>query len=236
MSFANIQKKNVDKTQLEKLNDEIQTFTQLLNSFKHSNNNKDLILKCNNCLSNITNDLNLIKPLNENENYQISKLKLTFKDLKIKYIQLDKKNEFEEDETTPLILSKFNNNQLDSRLNKDQLQIQMQIPNQIQLQPTSNEILYHEDLINERGQTISNIQQGVQDINQIFKTLDKIVIQQGEQINSIEDNIGSYAVDTHLAMGELNRANEYQKKKSKWCFLILLILIVIFTILLIAII
>lgn len=132
-------------------------------------------------------------------------------------------------EETPLLSEhEFKDQNVDLELGQSQSQHQIQTqkgPSIVQ-----NELNYHSDLINQRQEAIKTIQSGVQDINHIFQTLDNIVVQQGEQLNNVEGNIINYARDTQLASGELNRAEDYQRRKSKWCFILFLIILFIFII------
>lgn len=103
--------------------------------------------------------------------------------------------------------------------------------NQTQLQIThpelsENSLQFHNELIQKRGQAINTISQGVQDINKIFKDLDTIVNQQGEQIDSIENSIMHYANNNQLASHELVKADNYQKKKGKWTCILLFALVI----------
>lgn len=233
MSFANTGNDRRPGNQLDVLNGEILQFTQLMNKLKSpssSSSSSSLISTCDTLLARISTTILNTKPANDNQVYQLDKLRATLRTLRSNYLQLKTQtlDKLQPSESSPLLVQK------DTRLESDNVQLQMQIHHPQLIQ--SEALNYHKDSIEDRSQAISNIQQGVQDINQIFKTLDKIVLQQGEQISSVEDNIGSYAVDSHLAMGELNRAEEYQRRKSKWCFFILLFLLVIVFILLITII
>lgn len=108
---------------------------------------------------------------------------------------------------------------------------------QQQLQTTNNQISdsslqYHSDLIQQRDQAITSISQGVQDINKIFKDLDQMVNQQGEQVDSIENNMMNYATNNQLASHELIKADNYQKKKRKWTCILLFALVVVLLIVL----
>lgn len=85
----------------------------------------------------------------------------------------------------------------------------------------------HADLVQQRESAITDISQGVQDINAIFRDLDHLVTQQGTQIDSIENNIDNYASNNQLANRELVKAEEYQRKKGKWCLIIFVILIIV---------
>jgi syntaxin 7 len=125
---------------------------------------------------------------------------------------------------TPLLLSLSPSNQTQTQ----QTQVQLQLQQQQQQQKISDAALqYHSDLIQQRDQAITSISQGVQDINKIFKDLDEIVNQQGEQIDSIENNMINYATNNQLASHELVKANNYQKKKGKWTCIILVVLVII---------
>lgn len=85
----------------------------------------------------------------------------------------------------------------------------------------------HAELVQQRETAITNISQGVQDINAIFRDLDHLVTQQGAQIDTIENNIDNYASNNQLATRELMKAEEYQRRKGKWCFIILVVLIIV---------
>lgn len=90
----------------------------------------------------------------------------------------------------------------------------------------------HADLVQQREAAISNISQGVQDINLIFRDLDHLVNQQGTQIDTIENNIHNYATNNQMANQELIRADNYQRQKGKWSCIILIILVIVILILL----
>lgn len=110
---------------------------------------------------------------------------------------------------------------------QEQIQVNKQNP---ELLETS--LQYHSDLIQQRDHAIVSISQGVQDINKIFKDLDEMVNQQGEQIDSIENSIVNYANNNQLANHELIKAENYQKKKQKWSCILLVALVIVLLILL----
>lgn len=90
----------------------------------------------------------------------------------------------------------------------------------------------HTDLVQQREAAIVNISQGVQEINSIFKDLDGFVNQQGQQIDSIENNIQNYSSNNQMANQELVRADNYQRQKGKWSCILLVILVVVILIVL----
>ena len=114
---------------------------------------------------------------------------------------------------------------------------QTQAQTQVQKQKQSNELSaaslqYHSDLIHQRDNAITSMSQGVQDINKIFKDLDQLVSQQGEQVDSIENNMTNYATNNQLASHELVKADNYQKKKRKWTCVLLAALVIVLLIVL----
>lgn len=98
-----------------------------------------------------------------------------------------------------------------------------------------DEVDFQDALIVEREEEIRNIEQGVGDLNVLFQQVAQIVTEQGEQIDTIADNVENVRTDTRGADYELRSAARYQKNaRSKACCL-LLILAVILTIVLLAI-
>lgn len=102
-----------------------------------------------------------------------------------------------------------------------------------QLAP-QDEVDFQEALIIEREDEIRNIEQGVGDLNVLFRQVAQIVGEQGEQLGSIADNVENIHDDTRQADIENRQAARYQKAaRNKSCCL-LLILAVILTIVLLA--
>ncbi|KOS21829.1 Syntaxin-22 [Escovopsis weberi] len=104
----------------------------------------------------------------------------------------------------------------------------------LQLAP-QDEVDFQETLIIEREEEIRNIEQGVGDLNVLFRQVAQIVNEQGAQLITISDNVENVRDDTRGADLETRQAARYQKAaRNKSCFL-LLILAVILTILILAI-
>ncbi|KAF4337880.1 syntaxin 7 [Fusarium beomiforme] len=113
----------------------------------------------------------------------------------------------------------------------EQLQQQEQLS---QLAP-QDEVDFQEALIIEREEEIRNIEQGVGDLNVLFRQVAQIVNEQGEQLGTIADNVENVRDDTRQADRENRQAAHYQKAaRNKSCCL-LLILAVILTIVILAI-
>lgn len=97
------------------------------------------------------------------------------------------------------------------------------------------EVDFQEALIVEREEEIRNIEQGVGDLNVLFRQVAQIVSEQGEQLGTIQDNVENVRDDTRQADVETRQAARYQKAaRNKSCCL-LLILAVILTIVILAI-
>ncbi|KAK8087469.1 SNARE domain-containing protein [Apiospora phragmitis] len=97
-----------------------------------------------------------------------------------------------------------------------------------------DEVDFQDALIQEREDEIRQIEEGVTDLNTLFKQVAQIVNEQGEQLETIETNAINVRDDTRGADVELRSAARYQKNaRSKACCL-LLILAVILTIVLLA--
>ncbi|KAI0025065.1 t-SNARE [Xylariomycetidae sp. FL0641] len=113
---------------------------------------------------------------------------------------------------------------------QEQLQLQQEQQN---LAP-QDEVDFQEALILEREEEIRQIEEGVGDLNVLFKQVAQIVGEQGEQLQTIENNAINVRDDTRGADFELRSAARYQKNaRSKACCL-LIVLAVIMTIVLLA--
>ena len=112
-------------------------------------------------------------------------------------------------------------------------QLQLQQQQELSLAP-QDEVEFQDALIREREEEIRNIEQGVSDLNVLFQQVAQIVNEQGEQIDTITDNVEVTLVATQGADYELRQAARYQKNaRSKMCCL-LIILAVILTIIVLA--
>lgn len=115
-------------------------------------------------------------------------------------------------------------------------QQQQQQQQQTQLDPDlveQTELQYHMLLTEERNRELNQVSQGIQEVNAIFKDLSELVQQQGEQLDTVEDNILQLHSNTQNAQTELHKAHEYQRRKSKWSciFLIALCIFVLIVVL-----
>lgn len=115
-------------------------------------------------------------------------------------------------ETTPLLAESGFVQQQQQILAEDQI-------NQTELQ-------YQIALTQEREREIARVHEGVVEINAIMKDLGTLVGNQGEQVDTIENNMLQVGDDVYKASQELTKADEYQRKKGKWCAILLVALCV----------
>lgn len=132
-------------------------------------------------------------------------------------------------ENTPLLETESNTTNNDGNYESLQQQ-QEQILDVVQ----QEDIDFQQSLIQEREQEIQNIQEGISEINAIFKDLGTLVTQQGEQIDSFEDNITDMSANTRNAVDELVTANEYQRKKRNMSMCVLFVLLTVLAVILLA--
>ncbi|PMD27237.1 putative syntaxin PEP12 [Hyaloscypha hepaticicola] len=110
---------------------------------------------------------------------------------------------------------------------------QQQSQEQLRL-ASQDEVDFQDSLIVEREAEIRNIEQGVTELNELFRDVAHIVNEQGELLDNIHENVENTRTDTRGADLELRSAARYQKQaRSKACCL-LLILAVILTVIILA--
>ncbi|GAA6041075.1 hypothetical protein JCM8097_004707 [Rhodosporidiobolus ruineniae] len=93
---------------------------------------------------------------------------------------------------------------------------------------------FQEQLIQEREGEIEQIEQGITELNQIFKDLGQIVGEQQSMIDNIETNVISVASDTRGAATQLTQAHAYQRKAGRRMFCLLLVFLLVLTVVLLA--
>lgn len=96
-----------------------------------------------------------------------------------------------------------------------------------------SEVDFQEMLINEREDDIRQIEQGISELNEIFRDLGTMVTEQGHMIESIEGNVQNTLTSTRDASRELVQANKYQKSaRNRACMLLIILAIVLAVVLL----
>ncbi|XP_057369135.1 syntaxin-7-like [Daphnia carinata] len=82
------------------------------------------------------------------------------------------------------------------------------------------EIEFEQQMLLEREERIRQIESDMIDVNQIMKELSAMVQEQGENINSIENNVDRTYTHVEEGRQELEKASSHQKTHRKWlCFL-----------------
>lgn len=90
------------------------------------------------------------------------------------------------------------------------------------LEELDNEILFNETIIEEREHEIIHISEGIQELNGIFMDLARIVGDQGEMIDNIEQNVENGLMNVQGANNELTKAQNHQKRSRKLlCYILL---------------
>jgi len=80
----------------------------------------------------------------------------------------------------------------------------------------------------ERNEELKKLESELQGLNDMFVDVSNLVIQQGTMISSIEDNTRKTADETKSAVGELQKASEYQRSsRKKLCCILLLAVIIL---------
>lgn len=95
----------------------------------------------------------------------------------------------------------------------------------IEMDPVNNEeFLYQQNLIRERDAEIQNIEQGINELHEIFRDLGTVIQQQGILVDNIEANIYSAVDNTQKGSKELHKAMLSQKRQNKFCLYLLVFL------------
>ncbi|KAK9765566.1 hypothetical protein K7432_005987 [Basidiobolus ranarum] len=86
-----------------------------------------------------------------------------------------------------------------------------------QTQILSNELDWHESLVQEREAEIREIERGITELNEIFRDVGNIVHSQQSLLDNIESNVTFMSMNISHANDELSKANNYSRKKRD-CF------------------
>lgn len=82
-------------------------------------------------------------------------------------------------------------------------------------------------IVQHREHEIGQIVRSIQDLNEIFKDLANMIVDQGTLLDRIDYNIEHSAVAVEKGFQQLQKAEKYQKKSRKMLFIMILALIVI---------
>ncbi|XP_051789048.1 syntaxin-16 isoform X1 [Erpetoichthys calabaricus] len=90
-------------------------------------------------------------------------------------------------------------------------------------------------LVEEREREIRQIVQSISDLNEIFRDLAGMVVEQGTVLDRIDYNVEQSCVKTEDGLKQLQKAEQYQKKNRKMlAILILFVLVIVLILVLIA--
>eukprot|EP01026_Neomeris_dumetosa_P076443 TRINITY_DN82114_c0_g1_i2.p1 TRINITY_DN82114_c0_g1~~TRINITY_DN82114_c0_g1_i2.p1 ORF type:complete len:265 (+),score=16.88 TRINITY_DN82114_c0_g1_i2:101-895(+) len=92
-----------------------------------------------------------------------------------------------------------------------------------------NQIMYHEQLIEERDQGIQEINTQIVEVNEIFQDLAVLVVDQGETVEHIDYNISNVANNVEEGRKQLKGAENHQKGATKrlWCLFVIVVIILV---------
>ncbi|KAI7827215.1 t-SNARE [Kickxella alabastrina] len=116
--------------------------------------------------------------------------------------------------------------------NRQQQQQQLLQHRQVELSVLDNDIEFNTAIINEREAEITEIEQGIVELNEIFRDLGTIVTEQQSLLDNIETNVYNVHSDVQIASEELHSASEYQRRSNKTKCCIMLFVVVFFVVIL----
>ncbi|XP_002735079.1 syntaxin-16-like isoform X1 [Saccoglossus kowalevskii] len=82
-------------------------------------------------------------------------------------------------------------------------------------------------LVEERDKAIQHIVQSISDLNEVFRDLATMVVEQGTILDRIDYNIEKTTTTVQQGMKQLQKAEKYQKKNKKMLFIMVLAVIII---------
>ncbi|KAJ2424853.1 hypothetical protein GGF41_002635 [Coemansia sp. RSA 2531] len=117
----------------------------------------------------------------------------------------------------------------DDDLSESRPLLQQQQRRVMELSVLDNDVEYNEALINERESEINDIEQGIVELNEIFRDLGTIVTEQQSLLDNIETNVQSVTIHVRGAAEQLGSASEYQRRsnKTKFCLLLFAIIFIL---------
>ncbi|SCV03739.1 LAME_0H12838g1_1 [Lachancea meyersii CBS 8951] len=127
----------------------------------------------------------------------------------------------ENTETTPLLQDQ------DLSQQQQQQQQQRRTRSQTQLQGVAeDELNFHSLIQQERSEEIGRIHSAVQEVNAIFHQLGSLVREQGDEIDTIDNNISGLSGNLQRANEQLGKAERSQRQRNR-CGLVALVMMVV---------
>uniref|UniRef100_UPI00358FACA7 syntaxin-16 isoform X1 n=1 Tax=Myxine glutinosa TaxID=7769 RepID=UPI00358FACA7 len=82
-------------------------------------------------------------------------------------------------------------------------------------------------LVTEREREIRHVLQSIFELNEIFRDLADMIVEQGTVLDRIDFNMEQTCVKTQEGIKQLQKAEKYQKKNRKMLFILLLVIIIV---------
>ncbi|XP_077191831.1 syntaxin-16 isoform X2 [Paroedura picta] len=82
-------------------------------------------------------------------------------------------------------------------------------------------------LVEEREREIRQIVQSISDLNEIFRDLGSMIVEQGTVLDRIDYNVEQSCIKTDEGLKQLHKAEQYQKKNRKMLVILILFVVVI---------
>ncbi|ERF75578.1 hypothetical protein EPUS_04558 [Endocarpon pusillum Z07020] len=169
--------------------------------------------------------------LNASQKYTVQKLSREFGAAGQEF-QVIQRRALEKDRASKAALEETTSPSAEGRPSSQQDQ-QQQLQTQSPRLAPQGEVDFQESLIIERESEIRNIEQGVSELNELFRDVATIVREQGDVIDAIDLNVENVRNDTRGADTELTQASRYQKRaRNKACCLLVIMAIVLVVIVL----
>lgn len=82
-------------------------------------------------------------------------------------------------------------------------------------------------MVEEREREIRQIVQSISDLNEIFRDLGAMIVEQGTVLDRIDYNVEQSCVKTEDGLKQLHKAEQYQRKNRKMLVILILFVIII---------
>ncbi|XP_052040421.1 syntaxin-16 isoform X6 [Apodemus sylvaticus] len=82
-------------------------------------------------------------------------------------------------------------------------------------------------MVEEREREIRQIVQSISDLNEIFRDLGAMIVEQGTVLDRIDYNVEQSCVKTEDGLEQLHKAEQYQKKNRKMLVILILVAIIV---------
>lgn len=82
-------------------------------------------------------------------------------------------------------------------------------------------------VVEEREREICQIVQSISDLNEIFRDLGAMIVEQGTVLDRIDYNVEQSCVKTEDGLKQLHKAEQYQKKNRKMLVILILVAIIV---------